>query len=120
MKRNLFRLLALTLLLALLTGTVPALAAAGVAIVKPDIFWQGDWQRVELENLPKGSIPNQEKILQGLREKQAPTPPPPAEENNEGEDAGQTLNRLPPEYKEKIAGMSPEQRAMLAQSMAGI
>ena len=55
MKRNLFRLLALTLLLALLTGTVPALAAAGVAIVKPDIFWQGDWQRVELENLPKGA-----------------------------------------------------------------
>jgi len=73
-----------------------------------------------LENLPKGSIPNQEKILQGLKDKQTPATPPPTEGNGEGEDVGQTLNQLPPEYKEKIAGMSPEQRAMLAQSMAGI
>ena len=56
MKANWIRLLSLTLLLALLTGAVPALAAAKVAIVKPDVFWQGDWQRIELKNLPKGAV----------------------------------------------------------------
>jgi hypothetical protein len=55
MKRNLYRLLALTLLLTFIAGTFPALAAAKVAIVKPETFWQGDWQRVMLENLPKGA-----------------------------------------------------------------
>ena len=48
MKRNLYRLLALTLLLTFIAGTFPALAAAKVAIVKPETFWQGDWQRVML------------------------------------------------------------------------
>lgn len=55
MKHCWIRLLALTLLLTLLAGALPAFAAAKVAIVKPDVFWQGDWQRVELVNLPKGA-----------------------------------------------------------------
>ena len=45
MKHNWIRLLSLTLLLTLLAGAVPALAAAKPAIEKPDVFWQGDWQR---------------------------------------------------------------------------
>ncbi len=56
MKHNWIRLLSLTLLLTLLAGAVPALAAAKPAIEKPDVFWQGDWQMVVVKNLPKSAV----------------------------------------------------------------
>lgn len=55
MKHTLIRLLGLALLLVFLTGAVPALASAKPAIEKPDVFWQGDWQRVVVNNLPDGA-----------------------------------------------------------------
>lgn len=74
-----------------------------------------------MENLPKGSIPNQEKILQKLKEAQQTTDLPPEQGSAGGDtDAGTLLNSLDDEYKSKIAGMSPQQQAALAQRMAGI
>ena len=55
MRKVSFRLFSLMLLAALLCGSVPALAAAKPALKVPELFWQGDWVKVEVTNLPKGA-----------------------------------------------------------------
>lgn len=76
-----------------------------------------------LNNLPKGSIPNQTAILKELKEKQAAQPPA---TTPEGAGAPATLGieqilaQMPEEYRQKIAGMSPEQQAQLAQQLGAM
>lgn len=59
MKHSWIRLVSLTLLLAMLVGTMPAFAAAKPTLFQPkdngDNFWQGDWVRIQVNNLPKGA-----------------------------------------------------------------
>lgn len=74
-------------------------------------------QQEYMRNLPKGSIPNQEAILQRLQEKAAPANPP---TEPEGDDPMQLTAKLDDEHKEKLAAMTPEQRQMLAEVMGGM
>ncbi len=70
-----------------------------------------------LERLPKGTIPNQTGLLQELKRAEQLTPPEdPLPEAGDG--VAETLSKLSEEYKQKMAGMSPEQQAALAQEMA--
>lgn len=59
MKHSWIRLLSLTLLLALLAGAMPALAADAPFIDRPqdhgDVFWQGMRVMIQVRNLPEGA-----------------------------------------------------------------
>lgn len=80
-------------------------------------------QEEYLESLPKGSLPNQEKILRRLKEQAAPDPAVPEEGAGQpaaGGDPAAILAMLPPEDREKVAQMTPEQQAALAQQLSGI
>ena len=77
-----------------------------------------------IRNLPKGSIPNQTAILKELKEQNAaPAPEEPQAPSMQGagEPASigmeQLLAMLPEEDRQKVAGMSPEQQAQLAQQL---
>ena len=76
-----------------------------------------------LKNLPKGSIPNQEALLRQLKEQAAPDPAVLEEgagQTDLGGDPARILAMLPPEDQAKIAGMTPEQQAALAQALSGL
>lgn len=76
-----------------------------------------------LKNLPKGSIPNQEALLRQMKEQAAPQLPAPEEgagQTETGGDPARILAMLPPEDREKVAKMTPEQQVALAQKLSVI
>lgn len=82
-----------------------------------------------LKRLPKGSVPDQTGLLREISElegdpkEEVPLMETPAPEMGMGEDAGgidQLLALLPEEDKQKIANMTPEEQAQLAEQLAMI
>ena len=67
-----------------------------------------------LSRLPKGILPDQDALVRAVKQR---TEPQPTENPGGNVDMGSMLNSLPPEYRQKIAGMDPAQREQLIQTM---